>query len=266
MGTPFRGLASPRGQRMLAPSMPAFPLMRRTALRFLSVRTAFGLVCAVLLAGCGRVGCGAERARDEERVEPAREVAGAPDAEPATEPAEADPAAGRTGAGGLRRVQACQLLSRREVARILDAPIGRPVPDDEPGMTGCIWPPAEIVRRDQAHVRIEWEAGSEPLEAGRLADIGAGTEPGPQVAQRLALGDEAAWSLDGKLSVRKGTALITVDVRMGPESRRQGEALARKILERLEGAPLPDPDGEQEHDPADPMTEIEGLLKDGSVR
>jgi len=154
-----------------------------------------------------------------------------------------------TTAGGLRKAQACLLVSRREVQEILGSPIGKPMPEETDAATTCIYPPSQVGHSNQAHVTITWESPrTGPSIAHQIADAGRGTEPGPQVAQHVDLGDEADWSLDGELTVRVGPTLVAVEVGMGPESRRQTEAIARKIVDRLRGAPMPD----LAHDEPDP--------------
>ena len=114
---------------------------------------------------------------------------------------------------------------------------------------------------NQAHVTITWNSPrTAPSIAHQLADVGQGTEPGPRVAQHVALGDEADWSFDGQLAVRTGPTLITIDVKMGPESRRQTEAIARKILDRLGGAPLPDLANDAPDDSDDAAPNLDDLL------
>jgi hypothetical protein len=152
-------------------------------------------------------------------------------------------------------------VARREVQEILGSPIGKPIAEDTAGATRCTYPPAQIAPRTQAHVTIEWDKPLQgPSVAEQLADVGRGTEPGPQVAQRVALGDGGVWSLDGELSVRAGSTLVTIEVTMGPESRRQTEAIARKILERLGGAPLPDLANDEPSSDDETMPNVDDLL------
>jgi hypothetical protein len=228
-------------------------------------------VCLVTVA-CGK-GC---RAEDPAPAQQANGAAGAQDAATAgsatadggSGPAQPGAAAAASavappgGPGVVSRVPACRLVARREVQQILGSPIGRPMPEEAPGTTRCIYPPAQIAPRTQAQVTIEWDSPrTGPSVAEQLADVGQGTEPGPQVAQRVALGDGAVWSLDGELAVRVGAALVTVVVTMGPESRRQTEAIARKIVDRLGGAPLPDPtDDEPDAGDDETMPNLDGLL------
>ena len=230
------------------------------------------LVASALAAGCGR-GC-----RPAERPPPAPKVSGAAPAANGRPAAAAtnDVAGARavgvpasapvaTTASGLRRVPACTLVSRREVQEILESPIGRPMPEQSDGTTGCTYPPSQVGHSNQAHVTIAWDSPrTGPSMAHQLAYAGRGTEPGPQVAQHVDLGDEADWSLDGELSVRSGPTLITVEVGMGPESRRQTEAIARKILERLRGGTMPDLTDTGPEDADDAVPKVDHLL--GAVK
>ena len=49
------------------------------------------------------------------------------------------------------------------------------------------------------------------------------------------LGDEATYSMDGVLTVKLGTALITVNVPMRPRAEEQAIAIGQKIVGRLRG-------------------------------
>ncbi len=156
---------------------------------------------------------------------------------------------------------ACTLLSRREVQEVLRSPIGKPMAEESGGSTACTYPPSQGGHSNQAHVTIEWDSPrTGPSIAHQLADAGKGTEPGPQVAQHVDLGDEADWSLDGELAVRSGPTLITVAVGMGPDSRRQTETIAGKILDRLRGAALPDLSHDEPEDSDEAMPNVDDLL------
>lgn len=210
---------------------------------------------AAVMSGCAR-GC-----RSSSEPQATGETA-TPVSLPAERPAASAPApAPVAGPGGIRRLPACSLVSRLEVQEILGSPIGRPMPTESTGTTECVYPPSQIGHRNQANVTIAWNSPrTGPSLTHQLADVGRGTEPGPRVAQHVALGDEADWSLDGELTVRTGPTLITVSVGMGPESRQQGEAIARKILDRLGGAPLPDPGADEEKKEDDPPAGMDELL------
>jgi outer membrane protein OmpA-like peptidoglycan-associated protein len=142
------------------------------------------------------------------------------------------PPASGTAAGSLRTVPACELITREEMSGLLGAPIGRPAAEDSARKTSCIYPPGEAGSYAQAEVTIDWHHSGGVTFERQLADAFGGTAVGRQVARRVELGDEAAYN-GGVLTVKLGTALITVALPMRPRSQEQALAIGQKIVEGL---------------------------------
>jgi outer membrane protein OmpA-like peptidoglycan-associated protein len=135
-----------------------------------------------------------------------------------------------------KRPPACSLISRAEMSQILNAPIGKPIADDSAAKTACAYPPGEAGSWAQAEVAIEWEHRGGPTFEKQMTDAFGGSAVGRQVAHQVRLGDDAAYSKEGVLSIRQGTALITVTLPMRQDSEIKATAVGRKLLERLGGA------------------------------
>ena len=117
------------------------------------------------------------------------------------------------------------------------APIGQLSADEEkPGVTSCVYPPGEAGSYAQAEVVIEWERDGTPTFERQLVDAFGGSAVGRQVAHHVDLGDEASYSREGVLSIRRGRTLITITLPMRPGSEVQAIEIGRKTLDRLEGA------------------------------
>ena len=187
-----------------------------------------GLFCvSVIVTGAG---CG----RSPNPAESEKPAAQTPAAQTPAQPSPVTQASAPSGAV-VRRQPACDLITRDEMADILGAPVGRPMPEDSNQTTGCVYPPGETGSYAQAEVAIDWQHRGGPTFEKQLADAFGGTAVGRQVARRVDLGDEAAYNMGGVLSVRLGTALITVTLPMRPKSEEQAIAIGQKIVERLGG-------------------------------
>ena len=53
--------------------------------------------------------------------------------------------------------------------RSWSAPIGKPMPEEAEGTTGCTWPPARVAPRRQAQVTIAWNSPQDRAFGGRAA-------------------------------------------------------------------------------------------------
>jgi outer membrane protein OmpA-like peptidoglycan-associated protein len=171
-----------------------------------------------------------------------------------------------------RRPPACSLITREEMAQILTAPIGKVMPDDSAAKTSCAYPPGEAGSWAQADVAIEWEYRGGRTFEKQMTDAFGGSAVGRQVAHAVSLGDDAAYSREGVLSIRQGTALITVTVPIRQDSEVKATAIGKKLLERLGGSvaaagkPAPDNRAEKPADtpspkPAAVPNETEEALK-----
>jgi hypothetical protein len=135
---------------------------------------------------------------------------------------------------------ACALIGRDEMATLLGGPIGKPSADEsKAGVTSCTYPPADAGSRAQAEVTIEWEHSGGASFEHQLAAAFGGTAVGRQVAHKIALGDSAAYSMEGVLSIRKGRALITVTLPMRPDSEERATAVGRRLVDQVGGDAAP---------------------------
>ena len=99
-----------------------------------------GLFCVSVIvtgAGCGRSPNPAESEK--------------PAAQTPAQPSPVTQGSAPSGAG-VRRQPACDLITRDEMADILGAPVGRPMPEDSDQTTGCVYPPGEAGSYAQAAV------------------------------------------------------------------------------------------------------------------
>jgi hypothetical protein len=132
-----------------------------------------------------------------------------------------------------RRPTACSLITREEMARILEAPLGRPIAADAAARTSCAYPPGDAGSWAQAEVAIEWDYRGGATFEQQMTDAFGGSAVGRQAAHPVRLGDAAAYSREGVLSIRQGTALITITLPMRENSETYATAIGRTVLERL---------------------------------
>ena len=159
---------------------------------------------------------------------------------PANQPAPTQPAAPSQPAPAASQKSACALIGRDEMATLLGGPIGKPSADEsKAGVTSCTYPPADAGSRAQAEVTIEWEHRGGASFEHQLAAAFGGSAVGRQAAHKVALGDSAAYSMEGVLSIRKGRALITVTLPMRPDSEERATAVGRRLVNQLGGDAAP---------------------------
>jgi len=144
--------------------------------------------------------------------------------------------AGGPPADGLRRMPACDLITREEMTAILGTPIGTPTVEDSADTAGCLYPPGGAGSYAQAQVTIDWQYSGGRTFGRQLADAFGGSAAGRKVARRVDLGDESTYDMGGVLSVKLGSALITVTVPMRAQSEEHALAIGQKIVDRLRGA------------------------------
>jgi flagellar motor protein MotB len=135
-----------------------------------------------------------------------------------------------------RRPPACSLITRSEMSQILNAPIGTLSGTDSLSTTACAYPPGEAGSWAQAEIAIEWEYHGGPTFEKQMTDAFGGSAVGRQVAHAVSLGDAATYSREGVLSIRQGTALITITLPMREDSEARATAIGKKALERLGGS------------------------------
>jgi hypothetical protein len=116
---------------------------------------------------------------------------------------------------------------------LIAAPIGQPIEENSPGETSCSYPPGEAASYGQAEIGIEWDHGNAPSFERQLADVFGNSEAGSMVSHAVRLGDGAAYSSEGVLSIRSGKMLVTITLPMRPESEKRAIAIGKTLLERL---------------------------------
>jgi outer membrane protein OmpA-like peptidoglycan-associated protein len=121
------------------------------------------------------------------------------------------------------------------MAQLLNAPIGKQMSDESPARTSCAYPPGEAGSWAQAETAIDWQDHGGPTFGKQIANAFGGSAVGRQVAHAVKLGDEAVYSSEGVLSIRQGTALITVTIPMREDSETRATAIGKRLLERLGG-------------------------------
>lgn len=123
---------------------------------------------------------------------------------------------------------ACALVTKDEMERMLGGELAHAVPSDSPAKTTCTYTGAG---GRYARIEIEWKGGESGMAGAKLAGslMQGQADPRIKVASPIeGLGDEAMMVMGGVLNVRKGEALISVDVR-----RRDAEQKLREIAEKI---------------------------------
>ena len=178
--------------------------------RRMSIGAACALTAAVALTGACRRGDPASHADLASNQARSASVP-APGTGPA---ASAPPPPAQPAHTSLRHVHACDLVSQADMSALLGAPIGKPVGENSDAKTSCAYPPGEAGSWAQAEIAIQWNAHGGATFGEQMTDAFGGNAVGRQVAHSVALGDHASYSQEGILSIRLGTALITITVPM----------------------------------------------------
>ncbi|HEX6974932.1 MAG TPA: OmpA family protein [Vicinamibacterales bacterium] len=188
-------------------------------------------IVALALAGSVALSvCGCRRAAAPDR-EPAPRAGATPAA--SVQPAPPAPRADSGPAATPRHLPACELISRDEMSGLAGGPIGKPSGESSERETTCTYPPADAGSYAQAEITIEWDHGPQPSLERQLAGAFSASALGRRVAHEIELGDEAAYSMEGVLSIRSGRTLITVSLPMRPGAEEHAIAIGRKLCERL---------------------------------
>ena len=183
-------------------------------------------MAVVLLAASITLAAGCQRAPDAEvPLAGAAKPLDLPDAPQA-------PEASAAAAGTLRSAKPCGLLTAADMSELLGGPIGKPSGESVAGKTSCTYPPADASSYAQAEITIEWQDGPAPSFERLLADTFKGSAAGRQVAHSIELGDDAAYSIEGVLSIRSGQTLVSISLPMRPGAEERAVAVARKLFER----------------------------------
>lgn len=144
--------------------------------------------------------------------------------------AEADGPSRRASSGTLRTAKPCGLLSADEMSELLGGPIGTPSGESSEGKTSCTYPPADAGSRAQAEVTIAWNDAMDPSFERQLVAAFRGSAAGERTAHAIALGDEAAYSAEGVLSIRSGSTLVTIALPQRPDAEERAIAVGRRLF------------------------------------
>lgn len=144
--------------------------------------------------------------------------------------ADTDGPSRRVSSGTLRTAKPCGLLSANEMSELLGGPIGRPSGESAEGKTSCTYPPADAGSRAQAEVTITWNDAMDPSFERQLVAAFAGSAAGARTAHAIALGDEAAYSAEGVLSIRSGSTLVTIALPLRPDAEARAIAVGRRLF------------------------------------
>jgi hypothetical protein len=130
---------------------------------------------------------------------------------------------------------ACSLINQEEMSRILGAAVAAP---KARGATTCTFSPgAENALTPYAEVKIDWDGAEMAMKGMRLAAKSMDQDAGFSVFEKVeGVGDEASMMIGGVMNVRKGSILITIDLRMQTEATAKGSAIANTILARVAAA------------------------------
>lgn len=127
---------------------------------------------------------------------------------------------------------ACSMLPKAEMETILGGSLTHAVPADSPSETTCRYT-GDGGR--YAQVTIEWQGGETGMAGARVAGALMGQAAGGMkpVTTVEDLGDEAVMLTGGVLNVRKGAALISVDLRGQAAGESKTIEIAEKVLARM---------------------------------
>ncbi|MDP9176061.1 MAG: hypothetical protein M3O61_00105 [Gemmatimonadota bacterium] len=127
---------------------------------------------------------------------------------------------------------ACSLVTKAEMEGILGGPLTHAVATDSPAQTACTYTGAGS---RYAQLTVEWQGGASGIAGANLAGALMGAAGGEVKATTpiTGLGDEAVMLIGGVLNVRKGPALITVDLRMQRDYEAKGKAIAQLVIARI---------------------------------
>lgn len=126
----------------------------------------------------------------------------------------------------------CSMITKEQMEAVLGGPLTYAVPSDTPAQTVCTYTGAGRY----AQVTVEWQGGETGMAGSNLAGALMNAASGGDVKSTSTiegLGDEAVMILGGVLNVRKGPALISVDLRMQSDYERKARAIAERVLAKI---------------------------------
>jgi hypothetical protein len=125
----------------------------------------------------------------------------------------------------------CSMMSKEEMEGVLGGSLTHAVPTDSPDKTVCTYTGAG---GRYAQVSIEWQGGETGMAASRLAGALMGNNSDVKATTKVeGVGDEAELLAGPVLNVRKGAALIIVDLRGQENGEARATAIAQKVLARI---------------------------------
>jgi hypothetical protein len=127
----------------------------------------------------------------------------------------------------------CSMITKEQMETILGGPLSFAVPSDTPAQTVCTYTGAG---GRYAQVTVEWQGGESGMAGSNLAGALMNEATGGNVKASSSiegLGDEATMIIGGVLNVRKGPALISIDLRMQRDYERKGRAIAEQVLAKI---------------------------------
>jgi hypothetical protein len=125
----------------------------------------------------------------------------------------------------------CSMVSKEEMEGILGGSLTHVVPADSPDKTVCTYTGAT---GRYAQVSVEWQGGETGMAASRLAGALMGKNSEVKATTPVeGVGDEAVLLVGGVLNVRKGAALIAVDLRGQESNGPKAVAIAQKVIAKM---------------------------------
>jgi hypothetical protein len=125
----------------------------------------------------------------------------------------------------------CAMVSKDEMESILGGPLTHAVPTTSPEKSVCTYTGAG---GRYAQVSVEPQGGETGMAGARMAGAMMGNAGDVKAVTPVeGVGDEALMLIGGVLNVRKGPALITVDLRMQENSEAKAKAVAQKVIAKL---------------------------------
>lgn len=147
-------------------------------------------------------------------------------------PASTSTTVANAASSGASEKSVCSMVTKGEMETILGGSLSHAVPSDTRAQTACTYtgPGGRY-----AQVTVEWQGGESGMAgtdlAAKLMGEAAGTMKVTTPVEGV--GDEAKMLIGGVLNVRKGQALITVDLRMQENSEAKAKAIAQKVIAKL---------------------------------
>lgn len=160
-----------------------------------------------------------------------RADADSPQATPASQEAELAALLKAEQEGDEQHPAACSFISADEMGRILGGAVVSPK-GDRPST--CTYTPASGKGGiPYTQIKIDWKGGDAAMSGVKLAERLIGRNAGMSIASNVeGVGDEATMLIGNVMTVRKGATVITIDLRLQPNAKEKGVAIAKTLIER----------------------------------